>query len=88
MFSCSILEEKDVKEPKIFDRAREEIKAVNSSPRHDKETHGRSDDIEDDIPIDEVKAPGIFERVKEEVEAIVEAIHSKKESKQEESSSK
>ena len=87
MFCCSILEEKGIKEPNLIERAKEEIKAVISSPRHDKETHGTSDDIDEDTPIDEVKGPSVFERVKEEVEAIVEAIHPKKESRKHESSS-
>ncbi|PPD89243.1 hypothetical protein GOBAR_DD13805 [Gossypium barbadense] len=46
-----------------------------------KETHGRSDDIDEDTAVDDVKGPNVFERVKEEVEAIVGAIHPKKESK-------
>ncbi|CBI35908.3 unnamed protein product, partial [Vitis vinifera] len=79
--------EKGVKEPNLIERAKEEIKAVISSPRHDKETHGTSDDIDEDTPIDEVKGPSVFERVKEEVEAIVEAIHPKKESRKHKSSS-
>lgn len=82
------MEEKDVKEPSVFERAKEEIKADSSSPHHDKETHGTSDDIDEDTPIDAVKGPGVFERVKEEIEAIVGAIHPKKESKGHESSSK
>jgi hypothetical protein len=42
---------------------------------HKKETHGTSDDIDEDTPIEKVKGPNIFERAKEEIEAIVEAIH-------------
>lgn len=45
---------------------------------HHKETHGRSDDIDENTPIVEVKGPNIFERAKEEFEAVVEAIHPKK----------
>ncbi|XP_027337612.1 uncharacterized protein LOC113851348 [Abrus precatorius] len=77
------LSEKNVKAPNIFERAKEEIEAVfhhDKTPRHHKETHGRSDDIDKKTSTDEVKAPGVFERVKEEIEAVVEAIHPKKES--------
>lgn len=81
--------EKDVKAPNVLERAQEEIEAVTqteNSPHHHKETHGTSDDIDEDTPIDEVKGPNVFERAKEEIEALVQAIHPKQESK--ESSSK
>lgn len=59
------------------------------SPHHEKETHGTSDDIDENTPIDEVKGPSVFERVKEEVEAVVEAIiHPHKDSSSHDSSSK
>ncbi|XP_062156143.1 uncharacterized protein LOC133863979 isoform X2 [Alnus glutinosa] len=76
--------EKDVRAPNIVERAKEEMEAIihtEKSPKHDKETHGRSDEIDENTPIDEVKGPNVFERVKEEIEALVEAIHPKKESK-------
>ncbi|KAM5579452.1 hypothetical protein ABKV19_009298 [Rosa sericea] len=47
---------------------------AEKSPQHHKETHGTSDDIDENTPIEEVKGPSVFERVKEEVEAVVEAI--------------
>ncbi|XP_062024969.1 uncharacterized protein LOC133741048 [Rosa rugosa] len=47
---------------------------AEKSPDHDKETHGTSNDIDENTPIEEVKGPNVFERVKEEVEAVVEAI--------------
>ncbi|WOK99860.1 hypothetical protein Cni_G08572 [Canna indica] len=47
---------------------------------HHKETHGTSDDIDANTPVDNVKGPNVFERAKEEIEALVEAIHPKKES--------
>ncbi|URE15523.1 hypothetical protein MUK42_12222 [Musa troglodytarum] len=47
---------------------------------HHKETHGMSDDIDEDTPIDKVKGPNVFERAKEEIEAIVVTIHPKDES--------
>ncbi|XP_057455199.1 uncharacterized protein LOC130746544 [Lotus japonicus] len=83
--------ENEVKSPNIFERAKEEIEAVfhhDKSPHHQKETHGRSDDIDEGTPVGEVKAPSVFERVKEEVEAVVEAIHPKKESGPHDSPSK
>ncbi|XP_024629570.1 uncharacterized protein [Medicago truncatula] len=81
----------DVKAPNILERAKEEIEAVfhhDKSPRHDKETHGRNDDIDEGTSVEEVKAPGVFERVKEELEAVVEAIHPKKVSDTKDSPSK
>ncbi|PON96180.1 neurofilament heavy protein [Trema orientale] len=76
--------EENVKAPNIFDRAKEEIEAIThpqKSPSHHKETHGTSNDIDENTQIDEVKGPNVFERVKEEIEALVETIHPKKESK-------
>ncbi|KAM7254557.1 hypothetical protein ACFE04_003937 [Oxalis oulophora] len=80
--SSSSSSEKDVKAPNFIKRAKEEVEAITHSPQHqhDKETHGTSNDIDEDTPIDEVKGPGVFERAKEEVEAIVQAILPKKES--------
>ncbi|KAK5792527.1 hypothetical protein PVK06_033642 [Gossypium arboreum] len=78
------MEEKDVKAPNIIERGKEEIEALfhhDKKPHHHKETHGRSDDIDENTAVDDVKGPNVFERVKEEVEAIVGAIHPKKESK-------
>ncbi|XP_054784804.1 uncharacterized protein LOC129291467 isoform X2 [Prosopis cineraria] len=79
----------EVKSPNILERVKEEVEAVfhhDKTPRHDKETHGRSDDIDEKTDVDEVKAPGVFERVKEEIEAVVETIHPKKESDSHDSS--
>ncbi|KAK2992930.1 hypothetical protein RJ640_008464 [Escallonia rubra] len=73
--------EKDVKAPNLTERAKEETEAVihtQKSPHHHKETHGTSDDIDENTPVDVVKGPNFFERVKEEIEAVVEAIHPKK----------
>ncbi|XP_038705662.1 uncharacterized protein LOC120001413 isoform X2 [Tripterygium wilfordii] len=77
----------DVKAPNILERAKEDIEAVIHSPKHHKETHGKSDDINKNTPVEEVKGPSVFERVKEEFEAIAEAIHPKKRSDSHESSS-
>lgn len=76
----------DVKAPNIFERAKEEIEAVVHTPRHHKETHGTSDDIDENTPVDEVKGPSVFERVKEEIEALVGTIHHKKDKSHESSS--
>jgi len=56
------------------------------SPHHHQETHGRSDDVDEDTPIDEIKGPGVFGRIKEEIEALVGAIHSKKDKSDQSSS--
>ncbi|KAK4754043.1 hypothetical protein SAY87_002147 [Trapa incisa] len=79
--------ERDRKGPNLLERAKEEMEAVirsgkdSSQPhRHHKETHGMSDDINENTPISEVKGPSIFHRVKEEVEALAEAVHAKKHS--------
>jgi hypothetical protein len=42
---------------------------------HDKETHGRSGDIDENTSPEKIKAPNLIERAKEEVEAVVGAIH-------------
>ncbi|KAL8153412.1 hypothetical protein V2J09_011172 [Rumex salicifolius] len=47
--------------------------------RRHKETHGRSDNIDETTSVEDVKGPSVFERVKEEMEAIVQAVHPKKE---------
>ncbi|KAH9611265.1 hypothetical protein KSS87_008938 [Heliosperma pusillum] len=76
--------EKKVKSPNLIDRAKkgfDEAFHRHKSPRHHKETHGTSNDIDDNTPVESVKGPNVFQRVKEEVEAIVEAVHSKKDSK-------
>ncbi|KAJ4851637.1 hypothetical protein Tsubulata_028729 [Turnera subulata] len=80
-------EEDAPRAPNVLERAKEEMEAIahhhsGKSPVHDKETHGRNDDIDEDTPVDEVKGPGVFERVKEEVEAIVGSVihHKKKDS--------
>lgn len=67
--------------PNLIERTKEEIEAIthtDKSPRHHKETHGTSDDIDENTPTDEIKGPNLFERFKEEVEAVVEAVHPKK----------
>ncbi|RAL43870.1 unnamed protein product [Cuscuta campestris] len=55
---------KEEKCSEVNERGKEEV-------RHDKETHGRSDEIDRNTPVDEVKGPNVFERVKEEAEAVV-----------------
>ncbi|PSS15502.1 Long chain acyl-CoA synthetase [Actinidia chinensis var. chinensis] len=76
------ISDKDVKAPNLIERAMEEIEAImhkSKSPRHHhKETHGTSEDIDENTPISKVKGPNVFERVKEEIEAVVQTIHPKK----------
>ncbi|CAI8589816.1 unnamed protein product [Vicia faba] len=77
--------ETKAKEGNIFLKAKAEIKSAihhfdkSKQHRHDKETHGMNDDIDENTPINEVKGPNVFERVKEEFEAVLQAIHPKKE---------
>lgn len=74
----------DVKAPNLIERAKEELDAImhkQKSPKHHhKETHGKSDDIDENTPINEIKGPNVFERAKEEIEALVQTIHPKKDS--------
>ncbi|KAL0463818.1 UNVERIFIED_CONTAM: hypothetical protein Slati_0269400 [Sesamum latifolium] len=73
--------DKGIKSANLTNRAEEEKEGVihsDKSPRHHKETHGTSDDIDQNTPIDEVKGPSVFHRVKEEIEAVVGAILPKK----------
>lgn len=87
-----ILLEKNRKSPNLIERAKEDIEALlhkkKPAHHHHKETHGTSDDIDENTPISEVKGPNVFERAKEEVEALVQAIHPKKDSGSDISSSK
>lgn len=73
---------KEVKSPNFVERAKEAMESLfhHKSPRHHKETHGTSDDIDESTSVNEIKAPNVFERVKEEVEAIAGAFHQKKDS--------
>lgn len=74
-------EKKDVKSPNLIEPAKEEVETVfpsQKSPRHDKETHGTSDDIDASTPVDEVKGPSFFHRMKEEIEAVVGSVFPKK----------
>ncbi|KAJ8528007.1 hypothetical protein K7X08_015458 [Anisodus acutangulus] len=67
--SDSLSENKEKVPTNQYERVEEEIGAhlprEKSPHRHHKETHGRSDDIDDNTPICEVKGPNIFERAKE-----------------------
>ncbi|XP_019091347.1 PREDICTED: uncharacterized protein LOC109128797 [Camelina sativa] len=49
-------------------------KEEKESMFHGKETHGRSEDIDEKTRVDDVKGPGVLGRMKEEVEAIVDAV--------------
>lgn len=77
-FGSSIPTDKDVKSPNLVEKAKKVDEHSEKSPRHHKETHGTSDDIDENTPVEEVKGPSVFQRVKEEIEAMVEAIHPKK----------
>lgn len=75
-----------MKSPNLVERVKEEIEAMghhakSKSHHHHKETHGTSDDIDENTEIDHVKGPGFFERVKEEIEAVVSAVTPKRSSK-------
>ncbi|PIN02130.1 hypothetical protein CDL12_25353 [Handroanthus impetiginosus] len=89
--SSKSLSGKDVKGPNVFERVKEEFEAVLHNEKqghgHHRETHGLRDDIDMNTSMSDVKAPNVFERAKEEIEAIVGAIHPKKESKSNDSSS-
>lgn len=47
-------------------------------PKHDKETHAMSDDIDGNTLVDELKGPSVAMRVKEEFEALVGVVVTKK----------
>ncbi|CAN1286522.1 hypothetical protein LINPERPRIM_LOCUS19334 [Linum perenne] len=83
---CEEEEEKHGKHHNFIEKAKEKIEKVIHSPRrhrHDKETHGTSNDIDETTSVDEVKGPNVFQRAKEEIEALVETIHPKKEKEKE-----
>lgn len=77
----------DGKAPNFIKRAKEELEEFihnkasfhHHHHHHHKETHGMSDDIDENTPISEVKGPNVFERAKEEIEALIQTIHPKKE---------
>ncbi|KAI4990834.1 hypothetical protein ZWY2020_039205 [Hordeum vulgare] len=68
------------KEGELHKDSKEHSEADMHKKTHENETHGTSNDISEDTPVNKVKGPNVFERAKEEIEAIVEAIHPKKES--------
>lgn len=49
-------------------------KNEDESKVHEEETHGQSDDIDENTPIEEIKGPSVVQRVKEEVEAVAGAV--------------
>ncbi|XP_010451687.1 PREDICTED: DEAD-box ATP-dependent RNA helicase 42 isoform X2 [Camelina sativa] len=81
------------KKPNMMKKAKDELKSLFQKEKphrhhhHHKETHGRSDDINENTPVDEVKAPNVFERAKEEIEAVIDTIHPKKKNEAEGSDS-
>ncbi|KAK3014704.1 hypothetical protein RJ639_008374 [Escallonia herrerae] len=82
--TASTLAEKDVKAPNLIQRAKEGMEAMmhkeKSPHRHHKETHGMSEDINENTSTSEIKGPNVFERAKEEIEALIQTIHPKKQS--------
>ncbi|KAH0896559.1 hypothetical protein HID58_046127 [Brassica napus] len=78
---------KDAKKKRNMIRnAKEEIKSLFHSKEkphrhhhHRKDSHGSSDDIDENTHVDEVKAPNVFDRSEEEIEAVViDTIHPEK----------
>ncbi|KAF4371495.1 hypothetical protein F8388_002023 [Cannabis sativa] len=71
-----------VETPNFIEKTKQKIEEIihheKSPHQHHRETHGTSDDIDENTPIDEVKGPNIFERAKEEIEAVWETILPKK----------
>ncbi|CAE5957762.1 unnamed protein product [Arabidopsis arenosa] len=67
-------------EPKQSSLSEVETNVIGSSKEekesmfHGKETHGRSEDIDEKTKVDDVKGPGVLGRMKEEMEAIVDAV--------------
>ncbi|XP_024009083.1 uncharacterized protein LOC112084148 [Eutrema salsugineum] len=67
-------------EPKQSSLSEEKTSVIGNSKEekqsmvHEKETHGRSEDIDEKTRVDDVKGPGVIERMKEEMEAIVDAV--------------
>ncbi|XP_074340361.1 uncharacterized protein LOC141678062 isoform X2 [Apium graveolens] len=53
---------------------------MKSPNKHHRETHGTSNDFDENTPISDFKGPNVFERAKEEFEALIDTIHPKKES--------
>ncbi|KAL1805236.1 uncharacterized protein LOC108192721 [Daucus carota subsp. sativus] len=65
----------------VGSREQREVKDRKKSPyKHHRETHGMSDDFDENTPIGDFKGPNVFERAKEEFEAFIDTIHPKKES--------
>lgn len=77
----ALLAEKKAKAaPNLIEKAKDGMESLKHKPHHHKESHGRSDDIDENTPTSDVKAPNVFERAKEEIEAIIDVIHPKKDS--------
>ncbi|XBI80942.1 hypothetical protein VPH35_089954 [Triticum aestivum] len=65
--------------PETTDPHRVVVRIMNKGSIHKKETHGTSDDISENTPVEKVRGPNLFERTKEEIEALVAAVHDKME---------
>ncbi|KAH0937549.1 hypothetical protein HID58_005010 [Brassica napus] len=71
------------KKRNMIRKAKDEIKSLFHSKEkhhchhhHRKDSHGSSDDIDENTHVDEVKGPNVFDRAEEEIEAVV--IHPEK----------
>lgn len=80
IYTCSSIAIEKVANPPNVTKLAKEMENESKSRHHHhlKETHGTSDDIDDETPVEEVKGPGVIQRVKEEVEAVVGAVLPKK----------
>lgn len=78
IYTCSSIAIEKVANPPNVTKLAKEMENESKPRHHLKETHGTSDDIDDETPVEEVKGPGVIQRVKEEVEAVVGAVLPKK----------
>ncbi|CAA7062462.1 unnamed protein product [Microthlaspi erraticum] len=76
--------EEGKKKPTMMKKAKEEIRSLfhlKEKPHRPhylhSDSHGRSDSIDANTPVNAVKAPSVFGRAKEEIEAVIDSIHPK-----------
>lgn len=75
---CDSLVEKKVEAPNLHDKSKEETEVdihIVKEKVHKRETHGQSNDVDENTPLNKIKGPNIFQRAKEEIEAIAGTIH-------------
>ncbi|OAY75367.1 uncharacterized protein LOC109722196 [Ananas comosus] len=71
-------DEKKVEAPNLHDKSKEESEVdihIVKEKVHKRETHGKSNDVDENTPLNKIKGPNIFQRAKEEIEAIAGTIH-------------